>query len=101
MGSVVEWAQGRGLSLRVKRDERVGGLVVGWVGCECDGLVSNTLSLSMSATSTQSLNGQPQCSVFQSHCVVATSTSVCAAVLSHFCLLSNPILTDNCHLYVS
>ena len=35
-----------GLSLRVKRDERVGDLVVGWGGCECDGLVSNTLSLS-------------------------------------------------------
>ena len=49
VGSVVEWAEGRGLSLRVKR---VGGLVVGWHGCECDGLVSNTLSLSMSATST-------------------------------------------------
>ena len=32
-----------GLSLRVKRDERVGGLVVGWGGCECDDLVSNTL----------------------------------------------------------
>ena len=29
-----------------------GGLVVGWGGCECDGLVSNTLSLPMSATST-------------------------------------------------
>ena len=28
------------------------GLVFGWCGCECDGLVSNTLSLSMSATST-------------------------------------------------
>ena len=40
-----------GLSLRVKRDERVG-VMVGWGGCECDGLVSNTLSLSMSATST-------------------------------------------------
>ena len=39
----------QGLSLRVKRDERVGGLVVGWGGCECDGLVSNTLSFSMSA----------------------------------------------------
>ena len=51
-GSVVEWAEGRGLSLRVKRDERVVSLVVGWGGCECDGLVSNTLSLSMSATST-------------------------------------------------
>ena len=40
------------LSLRVKRDERVGGLVVGWGGCECHGLVSITLSLSMSAAST-------------------------------------------------
>ena len=29
-----------------------GGLVVGWGGCECDGLVSITLSLSMSAAST-------------------------------------------------
>ena len=28
----------RGLSLRVKRDERVG-LIDGWGGCECDGLV--------------------------------------------------------------
>ena len=28
-----------------------GGLVVGWGGCECDGLVSNTLSLTMSVTS--------------------------------------------------
>ena len=34
-GSVVEWAEGMGvLSLRVKRDEREGGLVVGWGGCE-------------------------------------------------------------------
>ena len=42
----------RGLSLRVKRDERVVGLIVGRGGCECDGLVSNTLSSSMSATPT-------------------------------------------------
>ena len=41
-----------GLSLRVKRDERMGGLVVGRGGCECHGLVSNTLSLSMPVTST-------------------------------------------------
>ena len=41
-----------GLSLRMKRDERVGGLVVGWGGCEYDGLVSNTLSLSLPAEST-------------------------------------------------
>ena len=38
--SVVEWAEGRGgLSLRVKRDEKGEGFVVGWGGCECDGLV--------------------------------------------------------------
>ena len=40
------------LRLRVKRDERVGGLVVGRGGCECDGLMSNTLSLSILTTST-------------------------------------------------
>ena len=52
------------------------GFVVGWGGCECDGLVSNTLSLSMSSHINPSLNGQPQSSVFQSHCVVATSINV-------------------------
>ena len=40
-----------GLSLGVKRDEWVKGFGGGWGGCECDGLVSNTLSLSMSITS--------------------------------------------------
>ena len=71
----MEWAECRGLSLRVKRDERVGGLVVGWGGCECDGLVSNTLSLSVPATSTH-LSMASQSSVLQSHCAVATSISV-------------------------
>ena len=50
--------------------------MIGWGGCECDGLVSNTLSLSMVTHISPSLNGQPQSSVFQSHCVVATSISV-------------------------
>ena len=64
-----------GLSLRVKRDERVG---VWWLdGVDVsDGFVSNTLSLSMSSHINPSLNGQPQSSVFQSRCVVATSISV-------------------------
>ena len=77
--------KGGGLSLRVKRDERVEGLVVGWGGCECDGLVSNTLSLSMTPTSTHpQWSPTVQC-VFQSHCVVAHfNQCVGAAVLSHF-----------------
>ena len=50
--------------------------MVRWGGCECDGLVSNTLSLSIDSHTNSSLNGQPQSSVFQSHCVVATSISV-------------------------
>ena len=77
------------------------GLVVGWGGCECDGLVSNTLSLPMSSHINPSLNGQPQSSVFQSRCVVATSISVlvllCCPTVA---LLSNPILIDRCHLFV-
>ena len=88
-----------GLSLRVKRDERVGGLVVGWGGCECHGLVSNTLSLSMSATSTHPsmVNHSPVC--FKSHCVCCHfNQCVGASVLSHFCPLSNPLLFGNCHL---
>ena len=64
--------QNRVVSLRVKMDERVVGLMVGWGGCDCDGLVSNTLSLSMVSHFNPSFNCQPQSSVFQSHCVVAT-----------------------------
>ena len=41
------------------------------------------------------LNGQPQSSVFQSHCVVATSISVGAAVLSHFCPFVQSLLIDH------
>ena len=63
-----------GLSLRVKMDEWVMGLVVGWGGCEFVGLVSNTLSLPMSAIN-PSLNGQSQSSVFQS-CVINEHSSV-------------------------
>ena len=39
------------LSFGVKRVKRVRSFVVGWGGCECDGLVSITLVLSMSTTS--------------------------------------------------
>ena len=65
-----------GLSLRVKRDERVGVLVVGWGGCECDGLVSNTLSLSVLVTSTHPsmVNHSPVC--FKAIVFVTTSISV-------------------------
>ena len=77
VGSVVEQAEGRGLSLRVKRDERVEGLVVGWGGCECDGLVSNTLSLSMSVTSTHPSVVSHSSVCFKAvRCIVVTSISV-------------------------
>ena len=86
-----------GLSLRVKRGERV---EVWWLdGVDVsDGFVSNTLSLLVSAMSTHPsmVSHSPVC--FKAIVFVATSTSVCAAVLSHFCLLSNPILIGNCHL---
>ena len=46
------------------------------VGCECDGLVSNTLSLSLSATSTHSsmVSHSPVC--FKAIVFVATSIAV-------------------------
>ena len=48
--------------------------MVGWGGCECDDLVSNTLSLSVSATSTHPtmVSHSP---VYQSRCVLANLTS--------------------------
>ena len=54
VGSVVDWAKGRGFEFESEEGWKGGGLVVGWGGCECDGLVSNTLSLSVSVTSTHS-----------------------------------------------
>ena len=50
--------------------------MVGWGGCECDGLVSNTLSLSMSAMSTHPsmVSHSPVC--FKAIVFVATSISV-------------------------
>ena len=75
--------------------------MVGWDGCECDGLVSNTLSLSVSATSTHlsMVSHSPVC--FKSHCVCCHfNQCVGAAVLSHFCSLSNLLLIGNCHFFV-
>ena len=46
VGTIALW----GLSLKSEEGRKGGGLMVGWGGCECDGLVSHTLSLSMSAT---------------------------------------------------
>ena len=49
-----------------------------------------------------SLNGQPQSSVFQSHCVCCHfNQCVGAAVLSHFSPLSNLLLIGSCHLIVA
>ena len=60
------------------------GLVVGWCGCECDGLVSNTLSLSMSAHQPISQwSATVQC-VSKPLCCCHFNQCVGAAVLSHF-----------------
>ena len=64
----------------------VWGLVVGWGGCECDGFGAKHFVIVNVSHINPSLNGQPQSSVFQSHCVCCHfNQCVCAAVLSHFC----------------
>ena len=67
----------------------------GWgVGCECDGLVSNTLSLSISATLTiPQLSTTVQC-VSKPLCCCHFNQCVGAAVLSHFFPLSISFLID-------
>ena len=72
--SVVEWAEGGGLSLRVKRDERVGGLLLDGVDMSVAAWCQILFVVKTSHIN-PSLNGQPQSSVFQSRCV-ATSISV-------------------------
>ena len=80
-----------GSSLRVKRDERVG---VWWLdggGCECHGFVSNTLSLSMSATPTHPsmVSHSPVC--FKADVLLPLqSVCWCCCVVPLFALLSNP-----------
>ena len=97
----MEWAEGRGLSLRVKKDEMGVGLVVGWGGCECDGLVSNTLSLSMSPTSTHHSIASHSSVCFKAIVFVATSISVFMLLCClTFFPLSNPILIGYCHPFV-
>ena len=76
--------------------------MVGWGGCECDGLVPNTLSLSMSATSTHPsmVSHSPVC--FKAIVFVATSISVLVLLCCPtFCPLPNPIHIGNCHLIVA
>ena len=73
-------------------------MVVGWCGCECDGLVSNTLSLSMSATSTHPsmVSHSPVC--FKAIVFVATSISVLVLLCCPtFALCPNPFFIDNCY----
>ena len=79
------------LSLRVKRDERVGGLVVGWVDvsvmawcqtlCHCQCQPHQPIPQWSAAVQCVS---KPLCCHF--------NQCVGAAVLSHFCPLSNPLL---------
>ena len=93
-----------GLSLRVKRDERVGGLVVGWGGCVCHGLVSIILSLSssMSVTSTHPsmVSHSPVC--FKADVLLPLqSVCWCCCVVPLFAPLSNPLLICHFHLCVA
>ena len=76
MGSVVEWAEGRGLSLRVKRDERVGVRWLDGVDVSVMAWCQTPLSLSMSAASTHPsmVSHSPVC--FKAIVFVATSISV-------------------------
>ena len=101
VGSAVERAEGRGLSLRVERDERVG---VWWLD-EVDVSVlawCQTLCHCQCQPHQPIPNCQPQSSVFQSHCVCCHfNQCVGAAVLSHFCPLSNILLIGNCHLVIA
>ena len=76
--------------------------MVGWGGCECDGLVSNTLSLSMSATSTHPsmVSHSPVC--FKAIVFVATSISVLVLLCCPtFALCPITFLFDNWHLIVA
>ena len=74
----------------------------GWGGRECDGLVSNTLSLLVSATSAHPsmVSHSPVC--FKAIVFVATSISVLVLLCCpSFFPLSNPILIGNCDLMVA
>ena len=88
------------LSLRAKRDERVG---VWWLD-EVDVSVlawCQTLCHCQCQPHQPIPNCQPQSSVFQSHCVCCHfNQCVGAAVLSHFCPLSNHLLIGKCHVIV-
>ena len=90
-----------GLSLRVKRDERVG---VWWL----DGVDVSVMAWCQTLCHCQCQPHQPipqwsatvQC-VSKPLCCCHFNQCVGAAVLSHFCPLSNPLLIDNCHLIVA
>ena len=100
-GSVVEWAEGRGLSLRVKRDERVG---VWWL----DGVDVSVIAWCQTLCRCQCQSRQPipqlsatvQC-VSKPLCCCHFNQCVGAAVLSCFCHLSSPLLIGQCHLIVA
>ena len=96
VGSAVEWAEGRGFEFESEEGWKGGGfggwmgwMWVWWLGVK-HFVIVNVCHIN------PSLNGQPQCSVFQSHCVVATSISVLVLLCCPtFCHLSNPLLIDN------
>ena len=88
-----------GLSLRVKRDERVG---VWWL----DGVDVSVMAWCQTLCHCQCQPHQPtpqwsaavQC-VSKPLCCCHFNQCVGAAVLSLFCSLSNPLLIGNCHLF--
>ena len=74
----------------------------GWGGCRCDGLVSSTLSLPMSAASIHPsmVSHSPVC--FKAIVLLPLqSVCSCCCVVPLFALCPIPFLTDNCHLIVA
>ena len=76
VGSVVEWAEGKGFEFESEEGCKGWSLVVGWGGCECHGLVSNTLSLSMSAAAIHPSMVSHSAVCFKAIVFVATSINV-------------------------
>ena len=79
-----------------------GGLVVGWDGCECDGLVSNTLSLSLSVTSTHPSMVSHSAVCFKAIVLLPLqSVCWCCCVVPLLPLCPISLLIGHCHVIVA
>ena len=75
--------------------------MVGRGGCECDGLVSNTLSLSLSVTSTHPSMVNHSAVCFKAIVLLPLqSVCWCCCVVPLFAPCLQSTLIDNCHLFV-